>query len=113
MEDLLIKAATVIAVALATFSSFPTPAPQQNQHQPQTSIALEQDPPVPSAARSLSEARTLPQQEPVAAAQLPVKETGSRSSRQGNTMTKESKPVAPITNMRRGENGKENSQIER
>lgn len=41
MEDLLIKAATVVAVALAAFSSFPSPA-QQDQQTQQTSSTLQQ-----------------------------------------------------------------------
>jgi hypothetical protein len=44
MEDLLMKAATVIAVALATFSSFPSTAQQATQQQPSQQQPMQQQP---------------------------------------------------------------------
>jgi hypothetical protein len=46
MEDLLMKAATVIAVALATFSSFPSTAQQQQPAQQQQQQPMQQQQPV-------------------------------------------------------------------
>lgn len=73
MEDLLIKAATVVAVALAAFSSFPSPAQPHDQAQQTASIheaasggAMPQEPsqaPQPQASPAQSP-QTAPSQQP-------------------------------------------------
>ena len=134
MEDLLIKAATVIAVALAAFSSFPgtaqqdqaaqQPAVQQPAVQQQSSPAQQttsQDPNAGSAAMS-SAAATL---KPVSG-EL-VNKLDSKSAKQGDSVVvktdenltispgtdipKGSKLVGRVTNVQPRGDGKENSQI--
>jgi hypothetical protein len=123
MDDLYMKAATLIAVALAAFSSFPSPAQQQpeqpsRQAQPATSRGQQ------NAAGS----------EPgAAAAQLKpvtgelVDKLDSKSAKQGDSVVvktnedvvfpggadipKGSKLVGHITNVQPRGDGKENSQI--
>jgi len=57
MEDLLIKTATVVAVALAAFSSFPSPA-QQDQPKQQSLSALEQPSAFPETLAMFQEPAT-------------------------------------------------------
>lgn len=61
MEDLLIKAATIIAVALAAFSSFPSPSQQDRQTQ-QTSSTLAAQEISPQARAMLQEPAAVPPQ---------------------------------------------------
>lgn len=135
MEDLFVKAATLVAVGLATFSSFPGTAQQQDatpmqQQQP----ANQQIPPVAptatpqSAEQSGSNARLSP-----AAAQLKpvagelVDKLDSKSAKQGDSVvikTEEnlqisegteiprgSKLIGHVTNVQARGEGHENSQI--
>lgn len=123
MDDLYIKAATVIAVALAAFSSFPSPAQQQPDAQSQQAQ--------PAAAPGQQTAAA--SQPSAAAAQLQpvtgelVNKLDSKSAKQGDSVvvkTKEdlrfpggteipkgSKLVGHITNVQAHVDGKENSQI--
>jgi hypothetical protein len=128
MDDLLIRAATVIAVALATLSSFPSPAQQQ---QPvQQGQQTQQVPSVPEPQPQPGVAN--PQPSPAAAQLKPV--TGelvdkldSKSAKQGDSVVvktkdnvqfpggaeipKGSKLIGHITNVQARGEGKENSQI--
>jgi hypothetical protein len=131
MEDLVMKAATVIAVALAALSSFPGTAQQQEPtpQQQQTTPAQQ----TPATAAPGTQAQQSPANAQAAAAQLqPV--TGelegkldSKSAKQGDSVivkTKEnvtfpggseipkgSKLVGHVTNVQARGEGKENSQI--
>ncbi|MGA9586586.1 MAG: hypothetical protein WBQ95_14735 [Terracidiphilus sp.] len=125
------KAATVIAVALATFSSFPSPSQQQPAQQQQDS-QIQQTP--SSAAPQAQSQQGAPSAGPGAmAAELkPVKgelvsKLDSKSAKQGDSVvvkTKEdlkfaggtdipkgSKLVGHVTNAQSRGDGKENSQI--
>jgi hypothetical protein len=125
MNDLYMKAATVIAVALAAFSSFPSPAQQQQPQQaPSATAPVQQNPGQQNATGSEPSA---------AAAQLKpvtgelVNKLDSKSAKQGDSVvvkTKEdlkfqggadlpkgSKLVGHITNVQARADGKENSQI--
>jgi hypothetical protein len=130
MEDLFVKAATVIAVALATFSSFPGTAQQQDTPQRQQSAPVS---PVAPNATPQSQARQGSDETSPAAAQLKpvsgelVDKLDSKSARQGDSVVvktdqaltisegteipKGSKLVGHITNVQARGDGKENSQI--
>jgi hypothetical protein len=131
MEDLLIKAATVIAVALATFSSFPGTAQQDPAAQQQGSPAqagstttTPQNPTQPNAGSGTAN--------PAAAELKPVSgelvnKLDSKSAKQGDSVvvkTDESLTISPgteipkgskllgrVTNVQARGDGKENSQI--
>ncbi len=125
------KAATVIAVALATFSSFPSPSQQQPAQQQQDS-QIQQTP--SSAAPQAQSQQGAPSAGPgtMAAELKPVKgelvsKLDSKSAKQGDSVvvkTKEdlkfaggtdipkgSKLVGHVTNAQSRGDGKENSQI--
>lgn len=123
MDDLYMKAATVVAVALASFSSFPSPAQQQPEQQPAQQTQ-------PATAPGQQNANSEPS---IASAQLKpvtgelVNKLDSKSAKQGDSVvvkTKEdlrfpggaeipkgSKLVGHITNVQARVDGKENSQI--
>ena len=123
MDDLYMKAAIVVAVALAAFSSFPSTAQQQLEQQPQQTqsapAAGQQDPASsqPSAAAA--------QLKPVTG-EL-VDKLDSKSAKQGDSVVvktnedvvfpggadipKGSKLVGHVTNVQPRTEGKENSQI--
>ncbi len=127
MNDLYMKAATVIAVALAAFSSFPSPAQQEPAQQPQ------QAPATAPAQQNPGQQNTTGGEPSAAAAQLKpvtgelVNKLDSKSAKQGDSVvvkTKEdlkfqggadlpkgSKLVGHITNVQARADGKENSQI--
>lgn len=130
MEDILIKAAIVVAVGLATFSSFPgtaqqnAPAQQQETMPPVAPTATPQSPTQqPPSDAQLSPAAS--QLKPVTG-QL-VDKLDSKSARQGDNVVvktdqnltisegteipKGSKLVGHITNVQARGDGKENSQI--
>jgi hypothetical protein len=135
MEDLLIKAATLIAVGLATFSSFPGTAQQQNSTAPQQQQpATQQVPPVAETATPQNETQSnsSAQLSPAAAQLKPV--TGklvdkldSKSAKQGDSVVvktdenlqisqgteipKGSKLIGHVTNVQPRTEGRENSQI--
>lgn len=71
MEDLLIKAATVVAVALAAFSSFPSPS-QQNQQNQHPSSALQAQELSPQVRAMLQEPAQAPTQASPAQSQQPA-----------------------------------------
>lgn len=127
------KAATVIAVALATFSSFPSTAQQEPAQQPQSQ---QQSPQPPSATAPGAESQPSPDNNAApsnAAIQLKpvtgelVSNLDSTSAKQGDSVvmkTKEdvqvsggaqipkgSKLVGHVTNVQARGEGKENSQI--
>lgn len=136
MEDLVMKAATVIAVGLATFSSFPGTAQQQDSapQQQQQPGSQQQIPPVSSTATPQSpgqpgsDAATNP-----AAAQLKpvstelVDKLDSKSAKQGDSVVvktdenlqisqgteipRGSKLIGHVTNVQPRGDGHENSQI--
>jgi hypothetical protein len=120
MDDLYMKAAIVVAVALAAFSSFPSTAQQQQQLQTQSAPATGQQDPAgsqPSAGAAQLQAVT---------GEL-VDKLDSKSAKQGDSVvvkTKEdlkfpggadlpkgSKLVGHVTNVQAVADGKENSQI--
>lgn len=119
MDDLYMKAATVIAVGLAAFSSFPSPAQQQPEQQPQAQTGQQN----PAAGSQPSAAAA--QLQPVTG-EL-VNKLDSKSAKQGDSVvvkTKEdlkfpggadlpkgSKLVGHVTNVQARADGKENSQI--
>ena len=128
MQDLLIKAATVVAVALATFSSFPSTAQQQPaQQQPDQQV---QQPSSAAPPTAQSQAGALPA---AAAANLKpvtgelVSNLDTKSAKQGDSVVmktnedlkvtggsdipKGSKLVGHVTNVQARGEGKENSQI--
>jgi hypothetical protein len=72
MEDLLMKAATVIAVALATFSSFPSTAQQQPAQQQQQQPPMQQQQPAQQQDQQM--------QQPSAT------DSGSRAQQNGSNM---------------------------
>jgi hypothetical protein len=141
MEDLLMKAATVIAVALATFSSFPSTAQQQQptqQQQPvqqQSPMQQQQQMQQPAGTDSQAQARqsAADAQARASASQLkPVSgelmgKLDSKSAKQGDSVVvktsedlkfpggaeipKGSKLVGHVTNVQARGDGKENSQI--
>src|SRR5215469_16236023 len=113
--DLLMKAATLVAVAFATVSSFPSPAqPQQDQQQQQTTTPAQQTPPAPEM-----------QMQPVKGAL--VSNLDSKSAKQGDSVvitTEEavktasgteipqgSKLIRHVTNVEPRSQSRENSQI--
>jgi hypothetical protein len=122
MDDLYMKLATVIAVALAAFSSFPSPAQQQQeQPSPQAQSAPTPGQQNPGSAPSAAAAQLKP-----VTGEL-VNKLDSKSAKQGDSIvvkTKEdlkfpggtdlpkgSKLVGHITNVQARVDGKENSQI--
>ena len=134
------KAATVIAVALAALSSFPSPAQQQPPVQQQQDQQMQQPPAATTPAGSPSQPSSQPQAQQgapagqqTAAAQLKpvtaelVNKLDSKSAKQGDSVvmkTKEdvtfpggadipkgSKLVGHVTNVQPVGDGKENSQI--
>src|SRR3954469_19850991 len=136
MEDLLMKAATVIAVGLATFSSFPGTAQQQDSapQQQQQPAGQQQIPPVASTATPHTPGQ--PGSDAVAspaAAQLKpvsaelVDKLDSKSAKQGDSVVvktdenlqisqgteipRGSKLIGHITNVQPRGEGHENSQI--
>ncbi len=118
MDDLYMKAATVIAVAFASFSSFPSPAQQVQQTQPAAA-------PGQQTAGNGEPSAAAAQLKPVTG-EL-VNKLDSKSAKQGDSVvvkTKEdlrfpggaeipkgSKLVGHITNVQARVDGKENSQI--
>ena len=124
MDDLYMKAATVIAVGLAAFSSFPSPAQQQPEQQAPQAQTGQQSPGQQSAAGSQPSAAAS-QLQPVTG-EL-VNKLDSKSAKQGDSVvvkTKEdlkfpggadlpkgSKLVGHVTNVQARADGKENSQI--
>jgi hypothetical protein len=123
MEDLFVKAATLIAVALATFSSFPGTA-QQDTAAPAASITTSQSSTQPNsneAAMNSAAARLKP-----VTGELTSK-LDSKSAKQGDSVmvkTDETLTISPgteipkgskllgrITNVQPRGDGKENSQI--
>jgi hypothetical protein len=131
MEDLIMKAATVVAVALATFSSFPSPA--QQQQQPMQQQQDQQQAPSTTSPGPQSQPGA-DKSQPSAAAILLKPVTGelvskldSKSAREGDSVvlkTKEdvkfsggveipkgSNLVGHVTNVQARANDKENSQI--
>ena len=131
MEDLMMKAATVIAVALATFSSFPSTA--QQQQQPMQQQQDQQQPPSTTSPVPQSQPGADKSQLSAAAAQLKpvtgelVNKLDSKSAKEGDSVvlkTKEdvkfsggaeipkgSKLVGHVTNVQARADDKENSQI--
>jgi hypothetical protein len=135
MEDLLIKAATLVAVGLATFSSFPGTAQQQDSTaQQQQQPAGQQIPPVAPTATPENPVQTNSgaQLSPAAAQLKPV--TGelvdkldSKSAKQGDSVVvktdenlqisqgteipRGSKLIGHVTNVQPRGDGHENSQI--
>jgi hypothetical protein len=128
MEDLLMKAATVIAVALATFSSFPSPAQQQPAQQQQDQQTQQAPSSTSAGAQSQQGAgpsATAPDLKPVTG-EL-VSKLDSKSAKQGDSVEvktredlkfsggaaipKGSKLVGHVTNVQPVGDGKENSQI--
>jgi hypothetical protein len=122
MDDLYMKAATVIAVALAAFSSFPSPAQQQQGQQPVQQV----QPETPQGQtndgnRSAAAAQLTP-----VSAEL-MSKLDSKSAKQGDSVVvktredlkfpggtdlpKGSKLIGHITNVQARVDGKENSQI--
>ncbi len=130
MEDLMMKAATVIAVALATFSSFPSPAQQQQQPVQQQD---QQQAPSTTSPAPQSQPAADKSQPSAAVAQLKpvtgelVNKLDSKSAKEGDSVelkTKEdvkfsggaeipkgSKLVGHVTNVQARAGDKENSQI--
>jgi hypothetical protein len=134
MEDLLMKAATIIAVALATFSSFPSPAqqqPSQQQQDQQTQHAPSSTASAPGA-QSPQQGATNAGPGAITADLKPVtgelvSKLDSKSAKQGDSVVvktredvkfsggadipKGSKLVGHVTNVQPRGDGKENSQI--
>jgi hypothetical protein len=115
MEDLLIKAATVVAVAIAAVSSFPSPAQQdsqapssvqQAQPQAQTNVAAVQLQPVTGELVSKLDSKSAKQGDSVI-----VKTSESVRISDGTEIPRGSKLVGHITNVQPRAEGKENSQI--
>lgn len=137
MDDLYMKAATVVAVALAAFSSFPSTAQQQapQPQQTQSAPAAQQGQSAPAAGQAGQVGQEDPaaNQASAAAAQLKpvtaelVNKLDSKSAKQGDSVVvktnedvvfpggadipKGSKLVGHITNVQARADGKENSQI--
>lgn len=122
MEDLFIKAATMIAVALATFSSFPGTAQQDSAAQQQTSPAQHTSPTsTTDASSNPAAARLMP-----VSGQL-VSKLDTKSAKEGDSVivkTDQNLTIAPGTEIPKGSKlvghvtsveprgaGKENSQI--
>jgi len=133
MEDLLMKAATIIAVALATFSSFPSTA-QQSTQAPTTQTSPAQTSPAQAQPDAQSN-QTQPSQTQAAPSTVQlqpisgelVSKLDSKSAKQGDSVVvktnenaktadgteipKGSKLVGHVTNVQARGEGKENSQI--
>lgn len=112
MEDLLLKSATVVAVALAGFSSFPSTAQQDNQAsvqqaqpQAQTSAAVQLQPVTGELVNKLDSKSAKPGDSVI------VKTSESVRIPDGTEIPKGSKLVGHITNVQPRAEGKENSQI--
>jgi hypothetical protein len=115
MEDILIKAATVVAVAIAAVSSFPSPAQQdgqapssvqQAQPQAQTNVAAVQLQPVTGELVSKLDSKSAKQGDSVI-----VKTSENVRIPDGTEIPRGSKLVGHITNVQPRAEGKENSQI--
>jgi hypothetical protein len=133
MEDLVMKAATVIAVALATFSSFPSTAQQQAAQQQQQPTQQPPDQQMQQPATAPSSPAEQNMQARAAATQLKpvtgelVNKLDSKSAKQGDSVVvktsenvkfpggaeipKGSKLIGHVTNVQARGEGKENSQI--
>lgn len=139
MEDLLVKAATLIAVGLATFSSFPGTAQQQDPpvQQQQQHPGPQQTSPIPPVAptstpQNPAQAGSGTALNPAAAQLKPVTaeladKLDSKSAKQGDSVVvktdenlqisegteipRGSKLIGHITNVQPRGDGKENSQI--
>jgi hypothetical protein len=84
MDDLFVRAATLVAVALATFSSFPgTAQPQQDPPQQQQQPATEQRSPVPPVS-------------PTATPQNPTEQSPSQQS-SGTAISPAAAQLKPVT----------------
>jgi hypothetical protein len=131
MEDLLIKAATLVAVGLATLSSFPGRAQQDSAPQ-QQQPATQPVPPVAPTATPQSPGRPGPSVSPAAAQLKPVAgelvdKLDSKSAKQGDSVVvktdedlqisegteipRGSKLIGHVTNVQARGDGNENSQI--
>lgn len=115
MEDLFIKAAIVVAVAVAAVSSFPSPAQQdsqapaavqQAQPQPPTNVAAVELQPVTGELVSKLDSKSAKQGDSVI-----VKTSENVRIPDGTEIPKGSKLVGHITNVQPRAEGKENSQI--
>lgn len=115
MEDLFIKAAIVVAVAVAAVSSFPSPAQQdsqappavqQAQPQPPTNVAAVELQPVTGELVSKLDSKSAKQGDSVI-----VKTSENVRIPDGTEIPKGSKLVGHITNVQPRADGKENSQI--
>ena len=138
MEDLFVRAATIVAVALATFSSFPGTAQQQQDppQQQQQRPATQQSSPIPPVAPTATPQNSTQQNSGTispAAAQLKpvtgelVDKLDSKSAKQGDSVVvktdenlqisqgteipRGSKLIGHVTNVQPRGEGKENSQI--
>jgi hypothetical protein len=133
MPDFLIKAATVIAVALATFSSFPSTAQQQSPQQQQDPQAQQPASATPQTAPSQPGGPDTGNGTAAAAANLKpvtgelVNKLDTKSAKQGDSVVmktdedltvsgganipKGSKLVGHVTNVQARGEGKENSQL--
>jgi hypothetical protein len=137
MEDLFVRAATILAVALATFSSFPGTAQQQQDPPQQQQPATQQSSPIPPVAPTATPQNSTQQNSDTtispAAAQLKpvtgelVDKLDSKSAKQGDSVVvktdenlqisegteipKGSKLIGHVTNVQPRGDGKENSQI--
>jgi hypothetical protein len=139
MEDLFVRAATLVAVALATFSSFPGTAQQQQDstQQQQQQPASQQSSPIPPVGPTATPQNPIQQDSSTAispaAAQLKpvtgelVDKLDSKSAKQGDSVVvktdenlqisqgtdipRGSRLIGHITNVQPRGDGKENSQI--
>jgi hypothetical protein len=138
MEDLLMKAATIIAVALATFSSFPStaqqqPAQQQQQQPPTQQQDQQMQQPAATGSNAQAQHNAANMQARASADQLKpvtgelVNKLDSKSAKQGDSVVvktsedlkfpggaeipRGSKLVGHVTNVQARGDGKENSQI--
>jgi hypothetical protein len=137
MEDLFVRAATIVAVALATFSSFPGTAQQQQDPPQQQQPATQQSSPIPPVAPTATPQNSTQQDSGTtispAAAQLKpvtgelVDKLDSKSAKQGDSVVvktdenlqisegteipRGSKLIGHVTNVQPRGEGKENSQI--
>jgi hypothetical protein len=131
MEDLLMKAATIIAVALATFSSFPSTAQQPTQAPATQTVPTQAAPSQPDAQPSQAQpgqAQASPasvQLQPISGQleskldsksakqgdSVVVKTSESAKTAHGTEIPKGSRLVGHVTNVQPRGDGKENSQI--
>jgi hypothetical protein len=138
MHDLFMKAATVMAVALATFSSFPSPAQQEPAQQQTQQLQSAQQPQDQQIQRPASSTAPVEQSQPGATSAAPavdlkpvtgelVSKLDTKSAKQGDSVVvktredvkfsggteipKGSKLTGHVTNVQARGDGKENSQI--